>query len=39
MSKENKKDNDYIKENFIDGMKFHYFETMQEAVKFNFNWK
>ena len=39
MSKENKKDIDDIKENFIDGMKFHYFETMQEAVKFNFNWK
>ena len=39
MSKENKKDIDDIKENFIDGMTFHYFESMKEAVKFNFNWK
>ena len=39
MSKENKKDIDDIKENFIDGMTFHYFESMKEAVMFNFNWK
>jgi len=37
MSKENKKDIDDIKENFIEGMHFHYFEEMKEAVKFNFN--
>ena len=37
MSKENKKDIDDIKENFIDGMRFHYFEEMKDAVKFNFN--
>ena len=39
MSKENKKDIDDIKENFIEGMTFHYFETMKEAVMFNFKWK
>ena len=39
MSKENKKDIDDIKENFIEGMTFHYFESMKEAVMFNFNWK
>ena len=39
MSKENKKDIDDIKENFIDGMHFHYFESMKEAVMFNFKWK
>jgi ATP-dependent Lon protease len=39
MSKENKKDIDDIKENFIDGMTFHYFESMKEAVMFNFNWQ
>ena len=39
MSKENKKDIDDIKENFIDGMTFHYFESMKEAVMFNFKWK
>ena len=37
MSKENKKDIDDIKENFIEGMRFHYFEEMKDAVKFNFN--
>ncbi len=37
MSKENKKDIDDIKENFIDGMTFHYFEYMHDAVNFNFN--
>ena len=37
MSKENKKDIDDIKENFIEGMTFHYFEEMKDAVKFNFN--
>ena len=39
MSNENKKDIDDIKENFIAGMRFHYFETMKEAVMYNFNWK
>ena len=37
MSKENKKDIDDIKENFLEGMHFHYFEEMKDAVKFNFN--
>lgn len=36
LCKENKKDIDDIKENFIDGMHFHYFDTMKEAVEFNF---
>lgn len=36
LCKENKKDIDDIKENFIEGMRFHYFDTMQEAVAFNF---
>ena len=31
-----KKDIDDIKENFIDGMHFHYFSTMKDAVNFNF---
>jgi len=39
MSKENEKDISDIKENFIEGMTFHYFESMVDAVKFNFNWK
>ena len=37
MSKENKKDIDDIKENFIEGMRFHYFEEMKDAVRFNFD--
>ena len=37
MSKENKKDIAEIKENFIEGMRLHYFEEMKDAVKFNFN--
>ncbi|MDL2296542.1 endopeptidase La [Bacteroidales bacterium OttesenSCG-928-B11] len=32
LSTENKKDIDDIKENFVDGLSFHYFETMKEAV-------
>lgn len=36
LCKENNKDIDDIKENFIEGMHFHYFDTMQEAVAFNF---
>ncbi|MDR3047372.1 MAG: endopeptidase La [Bacteroidales bacterium] len=32
LSIENKKDIEDIKEHFIDGIQFHYFETMQEAV-------
>lgn len=39
LSKENRKDIDDIKENFIDGMTFHYFETMRDAVDFNFSGK
>ncbi len=34
LSSENKKDVDDIKENFIEGMEFHYFSTMKEAIKF-----
>lgn len=37
MCSENKKDIDDIKENFIDGMNFHYFSSMKEAVEFNFS--
>ena len=36
LCKENKKDIDDIKENFIEGMHFHYFDTMKEAVAYNF---
>ncbi|MCQ2283593.1 MAG: endopeptidase La [Bacteroidales bacterium] len=36
MSEENRKDIEDIKENFIDGMTFHYFSSMKEAVEFNF---
>ena len=36
MCADNKKDIDDIKENFIDGMHFHYFSTMKDAVSFNF---
>lgn len=36
MCTENKKDIDDIKENFIDGMHFHFFSSMKEAVEFNF---
>ncbi|MDR2980414.1 MAG: endopeptidase La [Bacteroidales bacterium] len=32
LSSENKKDIDDIKENFIDGLNFHYFDSMREAV-------
>lgn len=36
MSEENRKDIEDIKENFIEGMSFHYFSSMKDAVKFNF---
>ena len=36
MSDENRKDIEDIKENFIEGMTFHYFASMKEAVEFNF---
>ncbi len=39
LSQENKKDIDDIKESFIEGMSFHYFEFMKDAVNFNFNRK
>lgn len=34
LSKENKKDIDDITEKFINGMTFHYFESMKDAIKF-----
>ncbi|MDR0206967.1 MAG: endopeptidase La [Bacteroidales bacterium] len=34
LSSENKKDVEDIKEHFIEGMRFHYFSEMKEAVKF-----
>jgi ATP-dependent Lon protease len=34
LSSDNKKDIDDIKENFIDGMRFHYFDSMKEALKY-----
>ncbi len=36
MSDENRKDIEDIKENFIDGMRFHYFSSMKDAVEYNF---
>lgn len=36
MCEDNKKDIDDIKENFIDGMHFHYFSSMKDAIQFNF---
>lgn len=39
LSKENKKDIDDIKENFVENMSFHYFEYMRDAVNYNFNCK
>ena len=36
MSEENRKDIDDIKENFIEGMRFHYFSSMKDAVAYNF---
>ncbi len=36
MCADNKKDIDDIKENFIDGMRFHYFSSMKDAVEYNF---
>ena len=34
LSSENKKDVDDIKGNFIDGMRFHYFSSMEDAVNY-----
>ena len=34
LSAENKKDIDDIKENFIEGINFHYFVSMQEAINY-----
>ena len=34
LSSENKKDIEDIRENFIEGMHFHYFDSMKEAIKF-----
>ncbi len=39
MSEENKPDIDDIKEHFIEGMNFHYFSSMKEAVYFIFGGK
>ncbi len=33
---ENQKDIDDIKENYIEGMHFHYFSSMKDAVRYNF---
>lgn len=35
LSSENKKDIDEIKENFIEGMNFHFFSEMKDAIAFN----
>ena len=35
LSLENKKDIDEIKENFIEGMNFHFFSEMKDAIAFN----
>lgn len=37
LSSENKKDIDDIKENFIEGMRFHYFDSMKEALEYTVN--
>ena len=34
LSSENKKDIDDIKENFIEGMNFHYFDLMKDAINY-----
>lgn len=36
LSDENRKDIEDIKEHFIDGMHFHYFSSMKDAVEYNF---
>lgn len=35
LSSENKKDIDEIKENFIEGINFHFFSDMKDAIEFN----
>ena len=35
LSSENKKDIDEIKENFIEGINFHFFSDMKDAIAFN----
>ncbi len=37
LSSNNKKDIDDIKENFIEGMRFHYFDSMKEALEYTIN--
>lgn len=37
LSSNNKKDIDDIKENFIEGMRFHYFDSMKEALGYTIN--
>ena len=37
LSSDNKKDIDDIKENFIEGMRFHYFSSMKEALGYTIN--
>ena len=37
LSSDNKKDIDDIKENFIEGMRFHYFSSMKEALEYTIN--
>ncbi|MBP5664183.1 MAG: endopeptidase La [Bacteroidales bacterium] len=37
LSSDNKKDIDDIKENFIEGMHFHYFSSMKEALAYTIN--
>ena len=37
LSSDNKKDIDDIKENFIEGMRFHYFSSMKEALAYTIN--
>lgn len=37
MSNENQKDIEDIKESFVEGMRFHYFSFMKDAIDFNFS--
>ncbi|MBO4282623.1 MAG: endopeptidase La [Bacteroidales bacterium] len=39
LSKENEKDVQDIEARYVEGLRFHYFTSMTEAVKFNLDWK
>ncbi len=39
LSQENEKDVLDIEPRYVEGLRFHYFTTMIDAVKFNLDWK